>query len=379
MLKRIALRQRSILFCVLVLQWASPSLLLAQQSDSQGLATAQAEEVARPQADAGPDNASIPVDAVPTTENAADVAADPFADDEEIEDIEETDVAVVSDNPFVASESWTGEGFPRLERSVNVLLPVTQRRNTLMLTIDHRTYQSVLVKPLDTALGYDAGNLKVMIGLRYAVLDGLDLGLAFANSTLEPWRTYELDARWQFLRREKHFVDVAVRAGFSLFHLESADDASGGFGQLMLGSLLFQRLYLSLGVLGHSSSSSEYKTQQDKVWTVALPLSADLRIASFLALSGEVIVPVAGYSTRDISNLNTTVQGPGMPMMSAALKLITSRHTFAFVVANNQNMTSDAMITGSVAAKTFVQADQYDPNIVIGFRITRSVDFGDFF
>jgi hypothetical protein len=268
-------------------------------------------------------------------------------DVEEIEEIEVvTDVSEAED--VFDSTDW-----PVLERGINVLTPRTLRKNSLMFLVEHRTRQEFDRNSFEDLAGFDAGGLKIGLGLRYSFTDDLETGFYRLNGTNEAFDTYEFDLKYWLLRQKKHGVDLAARGGATWFSQGKVEDASGYFGQLLLGGNLNKHFRIGTGLLAHSESSSELKTLSDEEYSVAVPVQFEARFNGRFAWLAEIVTPVAGFKAPH-------------PVISTSLKIMTWRHSFNLVVSNSQYMSADGIVAGSHRSMK---------NIVVGFCITREFNF----
>lgn len=289
--------------------------------------------------------AKPPPEAVKPAAPAAKPAAK--ADVEEIEEV--TDVAEITAwNPM----SWSdARQFPALERGINLLTTRTVPQWHGSIIIDHRAYEPISTAPFDDFLGLDAGSLKIGLGLRLGLLDSLDVGIYRVNGTIEPFDTYELDARWRFLDQARHGLSAAVRAGGTWYYVPAGADDSGAFGQLIVERTFFRRMLLSVSALYHSNSTSATKNGRDTRWSLGVGALLDVRLAKWLSWELEAVPAVAGY--RDTH-----------PTFSTAAKFITNRHTFSIVFSTSQYTAADG-----VYANTASNIE----NVVIGFKIVREL------
>lgn len=290
---------------------------------------------------------------------AADAGAPEDIDD--IDDIEEVeDVQIVA--PDAAENAWT-RAYPVLDRVVSLPTALTQRRYTFQVLIEHRTWQSFTDQTFFTgtwwrenlfnAFGFDAGAMKIGLGLRFGILDDLDLGFYRLNQGVLPWDTYELDLKYQPLKQDQHWVNLAVRAGGTWFVQKDLPDDYGAFGQLLADHLFWNRLRIGTGLAFHSNSTAEVKTKEDTDWSLAIPAYLSVRILDWLAWNLEVIANVAGY-------------GADYPNFASSLEFITNRHTFALVLSNFQYLAADGIVANSFRGFG---------GLVVGFTITRELEF----
>ncbi len=275
------------------------------------------------------------------------------SEDEEIEVVDDVE-DVTQQPPLYSSEAWADKtAFPAIERGVNLATARTTKRNAVLIVIDHRTNQAFTKNTWRDYFGLDAGKLKIGIGVRYGILDNLDMGIYRLGGAHEIFDAYELDLRYRFLSQQDYHLDMAVRAGVTWFYQPDRDDAVGGFGQLMLSREFFNRLLLSASALFHSESSYQTKKSTDDEWSFAVGGLVEIRLIKWLAWNLEVIGGVAGYHEE-------------YPNFSSALKFITSMHTFSLVLSNTQYLNADGIVSGSHR--------DWD-NLVVGFQITREITF----
>ena len=290
---------------------------------------------------------TVPATATPLA--AAD--DDDIEEIEEIEEIEDVDVDVAKPFDRVDPETWRPENYPIFERVVNIPTALTGRQFETRFIIDHRTFEAFTENPFQEMFGFDSGLLKIGLGVRFSALDSLEFGIYRLNSGSVAFDVYEFDAKFQALRQDEHYLNLAVRAGATWFSQRGREDAAGGFAQLIVDRLLFDRLRIGTGLLFHSDSTDDTKVAQDTDWSIAIPAYVDIRILDWLAWNLEVAVPVAGFRGE-------------WPNFSSSVKFITHRHTFALVLSNNQHMGADGIVAGS--GRGF-------GDLIIGFSITRTL------
>jgi hypothetical protein len=282
---------------------------------------------------------------------AATVAGDQDPVEEVEDDIEEIDIIEEVDE----LDSWDIEGRARDERTVNVLTARTARRGSLIFILDHRAWKTFTRDTFHDFLGFDSGLLKIGLAARYGILDGLDVGLQRINGTQDMFKTdtYDLDLRYQPLKQEKHFLDVAVRGGMTWFSRKEADDDQGFFGQLAINRTFGRRVRVGTGLLYHSDSWNENRDRDDPEYSTAIPGTLDVRFTPSFSWHTEVVATVGGFKER-------------YPVLSTSLRATTNKHTFAVVISNTQYFGA----TG-IATNTF--RDYGD--VIIGFTITREFRF----
>ncbi|HDS00422.1 MAG TPA: hypothetical protein ENO22_06955 [candidate division Zixibacteria bacterium] len=275
---------------------------------------------------------------------------DLHAQEEEPDEIESLETVEIED---VTSEWWQNErAYAVLDRAINVMTARTMRMNSFIIIIDHRFRQPVSEEPFHDLLGFDAGGLKVGLGLRYGIYYNLDAGIYRLNGTGEAFDVYEFDAKYRPLRQEKHAFDLALRAGVTWFSQQDLEDATGFFGQLLMNRLFAHRLNIGSGLLYHSESSNEVKSTEDDDFSVAIPAYVEFRISGRFMVNVEAVHSIAGY-------------GSSRPVFSTGIKILTNRHTFAIMVTNTRYISADGIVANS-------------PNglddLALGFYITRELN-----
>ena len=296
---------------------------------------------------------------LPTSQPASQPAA---PDDDDVEEVEVTPGPAGQDRSL-----WWGLGYPQIDRGVNLALPSPVRRGALVLVVDHRTTQPIQDNTWHDYFGLDAGGLKIGLGLRVGVLEGLDAGVYRLSSGADRFDVYQFDARYQLLRQQRHHLDLALRGGVTWFSQQDAEDAVGGLGQLLLARRFFERLTLATGLLFHSDSTNGVKSTEDENWSLAAMVLLDLRIFAWLAWTAEVGVNVAGYGSRDKKDAAGESHG-SWPCFSSSVRFITSRHTFSLVLSNDPYTSGDGGIANTTRG--------FD-KLIVGFTITREWNLWD--
>lgn len=319
--------------------------------------TPASTHAATPAATSGkkPDTSKV----TPDTESAPSVTPDTPAEPVDVkdgvkagdadEDIETLDTAEVETE--TPEDVWYSESYPRPERALNLMSARTLRRNSFLMVVTHRTHAALSNNAFHNFLGFDGGQLKIGLGLRYGILDTLDVGMLRLNGTVENFDAYEFDARWQFLQAKKHYLDMAIRAGVTWFSQDHAKDAVGYYGQLLMSRLLFKRLLLGLNLAFHSNSSNDRKKTSDHDYSLAALGFAEVRITDLFGVDVEVGQTMAGYHSK-------------WPTMTLGLKMFTNRHTFAVVVSNTQYTNADGIVANTWRGFK---------DLVLGFNITREL------
>lgn len=287
-------------------------------------------------------------------------------------------VKEISTSDWVASPEWYSQAYAGEDRIFNLFTADTVPKGTLVFAINHRTYAPLQQNPFDDFLGFDSGNLKVGLEVRYGALDWLDFGLHRLNNGVSNFDTYQLDARFKFLNEDQHWLNAALIVGGSWFPQKNNKDAGGGFAQLMLTKVFADRVKLTFGSLWHSNSTSDVKLNSDTNWSLSVVGGMEIRIASMFAIGAEAGYAVAGYKAACSTAAQSfcigddptqAVDTTSYPTFTFGPKWITNRHTFSVVVSNNQFLLADGLATNTWR--------NYD-NLVFGFTITRQWDLFDY-
>jgi hypothetical protein len=329
------------------------SLTLAAHPGTKGAKQGDSVNATEPAPDPEKKHEAAPApapDAEASAESSAPVAKPAENDIEvlkEVVDLQE------SEDP---AAGWYGKAFPAPVRILALRTARPVRAGGYEFVIDHRAaspvYNSDSPHPgadmWNNFLGFN-GSMQIGLGLRYGVVDDLDVGIYRSHISSVTTDTYEFDARYRFLTQESMGLDVAARAGVTWFSQPNAPDASGFYGQLLATRLLINRILVSGGVLYHSNSTNGDKYNQDKKYSVATALAVEARLAASVAFDAEVVSCNMGYCSKN-------------PNFSAGFKYFTNRHTMALVVGNTQWISADGYVTNTPTPYS---------KIAIGFNLTR--------
>jgi len=265
-----------------------------------------------------------------------------------VEEIEEvTDVKVVD-------PTLDPLRYPIIDRAVNLMTARTTRPRALVIVVDHRTHKAFTDDIWHNYFGLDGGNLRIGLGVRFGIIDGLDVGVYRLNDAgLDRYDLYEFDVKCRPLYQERFQIDLAIRAGLAWYSQKDADDAVRVFLQLLVSRTFWNRLTVGAGFLFHPDSGGENKSNLDTEYSMAVPFLAEVRILPWLAWNVELAVNVAGY-------------GEAYPAWASSVKFITNRHTFALVLSNTQYIGADGIVANSWRGFH---------NLIVGFAITREVQF----
>lgn len=271
----------------------------------------------------------------------------------------EGDIETLSEVPDLQetedpAAGWYGKAFPEAVRILALQTARPVRKGGFDLIIDHRSSSPIYNKDSkhagadmwNTFLGFDSP-IQVGLGLRYGVVDDLDVGIYRAGASATD--TYEFDFRYRAVSQDVAGIDLGVRGGLSWFSQPNVSDAHGFYGQVLATRLIANRVLISGGWLYHSNSTNNTKYNQDKAWSTAGAIGIEARLAAPVALDAELVSCVAGYCSKN-------------PAFSGGVKYFTSRHTFALVCSNTQYITADGYLTNT---------DRQWNKLVIGFNITR--------
>ncbi len=251
----------------------------------------------------------------------------------------------------VADETES-ENYSYRDRAISLLAPNPVTKGAYLFLVQHRNRVSVDEDPFHDLLGFDGGGLKIGLVLRYGILDDLDIGICRVNGTVESFDVYEFDLRYHILEQKAHFVDLALRPGFTWFSQKDDDDASGGFFQLLIGRHFFDnRLSVGTGLLYHTDSSGAGKTEKDDDYSIAAQAYTEIGFLDDFAWTVEISANMAGY-------------GATHPQLSTAIKYVFHDHTFAIVLSNSQSISADSIVSNT----------EHDlGEVVLGFLISKEL------
>jgi hypothetical protein len=248
---------------------------------------------------------------------------------------------------------WDDPELPGLDRVVNIQTAHTTRRHAFFFTVDHRAWKTFTEHPLGDLLGFDAGAMKIGLGLRFGIFDRLDVGLLRLNGTLTDFNfdTYDFDGKYHLLRQASHHADLAVRGGVTWYNVSGGPDRSAFFAQLLVNRELGGHVRIGSGLLYHTDSYNDTKIFSDSKHSTAVPATVEVRVLRRLVLNGEVATTVSGY-------------GSDFPAFSASAKVLTHRHTFSLIFSNTQYLGASGIVTGSARGAG---------GLIFGFTIAREL------
>ena len=143
-----------------------------------------------------------------------------------------------------------------------------------------------------------------------------------------------------------------MRKKCAWFSQKNANDAAGILGQLLVDRLIAARLIVGGGILFHSKSTNDKKTNDDTARSLAGTVFTECRLTPNLAADAELAAALEGYYSK-------------YPIFSIGLKAFTNHHTFSLLVTNTQYMGADGMVTNTWRGKPSTW--------IIGFNITREL------
>ena len=275
---------------------------------------------------------------------------------EEITDVTVVDPGTGHGSGHSDALVWHSKNQVWIDRAISVPLPRTVPMGHLQYVIEHRNRTPVDQDPFDNFLGFDSGNLKIGLELRYGLLDNLDISIYRQNGTVEDFDTWQYLVRYQPLNEQGQFIDAAILGGVTVFTVQNGEDGSGGFGGLLIGRSITKYIYASVGGLSHSDSTSFAKTLTDEKDSTAVLGSITVHLKPGFALVAETSIPVAGYDAGSVA-------------WAGAAKFITHGHTFSIVAGNTQYTSLDGLAAGTSFP---------DDDVVLGFSITRAFEIYDF-
>lgn len=288
------------------------------------------------------------------------------SEEEEVVDLEVDASSDGASTSGILADTFESEAVVRRDRGINILTAHATRKGALTLVLDHRPYKNLFsgAHAFHDYLGLDRGeSLKVGLGLRYGIIDGLDFGIYRLNDGgLVNYDTYEFDLRYVFLNQKRFFVNLMLRAGGSWFVEEDEKDGFNGFAQLFVDHVLFDRVLIGAGFAFHGESSSEYKERDERLdkdldaFSGAITGVLEWRAFDILAVTAEIAAPVVGYKQD-------------YPSATLALKFLTHRHTFSVMLTTAQFISADGIVTGTWRSPK---------ELVFGFQIFREFNLADY-
>jgi hypothetical protein len=225
------------------------------------------------------------------------------------------------------------------------------RKGYVQYVIEHRNRTAVDEDTLHNFFGFDAGNLKIGLGLNYGLSDTIDIGVYRVNGTVEKFDTYQVGGKWLVLSEDEQLLDAAILGGWSFYTISGEEDDSGGYGGALTGKSIGNYAYASVGGLWHSNSTGLTKTAADEDHSTAVLGSLSFRVTPRLLVVGEFSAPVAGYEAEATA-------------WAGGLKFATHGHTFSLVAGNLYHLSLDGVAAGSGIR---------EEDVILGFTITRDV------
>ncbi len=222
------------------------------------------------------------------------------------------------------------------EGSVIVNLPSADvpREGTLTLLFTHRFSQPLAQSDFHTLYSFDSG-ADIGIGLSYAPLHGLDLGM-YRSSNLD---VYEFSAKYQVFGEGP--FHAAVRGGADLRTEKNLDRAlpdqptsgysrRGFFGQAIVSYAFADRVRLTL-VPTYVSETSSLVFGGSVKGLFTVPAAVSVRVLRSVNIQGEIYPRLS----------RTNSAGVGW---SCAVEKTVAGHRFAFVVGNVRTTTVDQYV-----------------------------------
>lgn len=238
----------------------------------------------------------------------------------------------------------------RVERLLSVPIPRTLRSGYLQYVIEHHASIPVDDEPFHNFLGFDAGEVKIGFGLSYGVSEWMDVSLLRNNGVVERFDSYQFTARAALSdETADDLMDFAVIFGGTWFTISGESDVWGNLMAVLAGKSLFDRLYVSSGLLYHESSTARDKTSDDEDLSIAVMGGAICRLTDSMVLVAEYSIPFEGYEAENLA-------------WATGLKFITHGHTFAIMGGNTQYVGLDGLAAGTSLEES---------DVVLGFSITR--------
>ncbi len=255
-------------------------------------------------------------------------------------DIEEIEFAEVSEE-----STWYGDGYHSHDRLLNVMLSQPMHPGRAQMLILHRATAPFASAPVRDLLGLDAG-VKIGLGLRLGLLDGLDVGILRVNGVSEPFDVYEYDLRLQAVRLEG--LSAGIRLGLTTF-AQTDSIASAWFASIGIERRFLERLLVAVNSTYHANTTAADKSSEEIDASCNIGGGLELRLSDSIALSGDILHTLVGFRRE-------------YPVWSAGVKFYSHRHTFSLVLTNTPYTSADGLLSNSEVA--FI-------DLLVGFNVTR--------
>jgi hypothetical protein len=255
-------------------------------------------------------------------------------------DIEEVEFEELS-----AESTWYGDGYHSQDRLLNVMLSQPMHPGRAQMLILHRSTAPFATAPVRDLLGLDAG-VKIGLGLRLGLLDGLDIGILRVNGVAEPFDVYEYDLRLQAVRLEG--LSAGIRLGLTTF-AQTDSIASAWFASIGIERRFLERLLVVVNSTYHANTTSVDKSSDAIDASCNIGGGLELRLSDSVALSGDILHTLVGFRRE-------------YPVWSAGVKFYSHRHTFSLVLTNTPYTSADGLLSNSEVA--FI-------DLLVGFNVTR--------
>lgn len=257
--------------------------------------------------------------------------------------------------PEATSRSATADERPRLfaplfhDRFLASLpSPDTLGRSILEYRFTHRFKASVSEAGADNLWGLDSGAW-ISIGLAYGLGDRFDIGVRRTNQMQD----YEAYFKTALIRQRTGGapVSMALYGSFMRLDADGLENRNRWSEQIVIARRFAE--WLSVEIVPTYVAHTNFHDAGDRRGTLALGVGAELRLNSFLALTGEWVGQKRVRAPRQAGSIGFSVQ--------------TSNHVFHVLFTNAQNTHTDLYAPGG-------DLDWDGGDFRIGFNISRTFD-----
>lgn len=226
----------------------------------------------------------------------------------------------------------------------------TLGRKMLEFRFTHRFKTSTKEAGADNLYGLDAGAW-ISLGLAYGVTDWLDVGVRRTND-LQDYEAYMKAS----LLRQKGRSPLAVSFYESFVRLDGPDLANRNrwTAQLVLARRIAE--WLSVTLVPSYVSTPDFLDEDVKRGTTAVGAAAEVRLKSYIAVTGEYIAQIGGVKAPYRSG-------------TVGLQLRTANHAFHLLFTNARGTHTDVYLPGG-------DLDWRHHEFRLGFNISRTFDLG---
>jgi len=177
--------------------------------------------------------------------------------------------------------------------NLNTVGTNTIEPGSVLGTLAYRGASNLSDDSFHSALGLDTAGGIFAIGIRFGPFAHFDVGLLRTND-IGGFDHYEVDARYEIMQADEHYVDFTARVGMTWFSSAKENDM-GFFGQGIASYPVLDDLDVGTTVTYHSNSSNSNKWPEDHDYTIAINIVGEYRVTSWLAWQIDLGSAIGGY------------------------------------------------------------------------------------